>query len=171
MKIVGSRLLGINYDNSDYDFVELDLQDGSTYLDIVNEHFAPHRHCYHFNKDYRDRVARYEVEDENDLHFIYNPEDYRAGIISENPFNHIEKWLAALKRVNYRECPYFYNSRTEKWYKRFYHVVYNLECIKQNTLHIDQEGLDRVRKFHDKNDITDQDYEDVIREIITLVYE
>lgn len=106
MKLIGSRNLGINYENSDYDYVVLDDDvTGGTFGHIINDHFKEHHHCYHYNRDYRMKVARFEIEDVNDYQFVYNAEDYKAGLFDVNPFDYKAIWIEKLKTVDFY-CKY-----------------------------------------------------------------
>ena len=60
MKLIGSRNLGIHNENSDWDYAILDLKEGGTFRHIVNEKIGLKQHCYHYNKEYRYKVARFE---------------------------------------------------------------------------------------------------------------
>lgn len=146
MILIGSRNLGIDNEHSDYDYVELDAVSGGTFLEIQNERISKNEHCYHYNLEYRNKVAKFEIDDENDFQFIYNAEDYRAGVIDVNPFDYLDIWIEKLKSI---DCynNFFYSSTMDKYLKRFYHLVFNLECIHQNTLY---PNMDRVKMFHDK---------------------
>lgn len=162
MYLVGSRAIGVNYENSDYDYIELDLESGSTYEDRTNEHIEYKKHCYHFNKDYMYKVFQFEVEDTTDMMFMFNALHYNVGANPYNPFDYRDKWMARLKGIDYNGL--FFKSRTGRIRKRFYHIVFNLECLEQNTL---TPTLERVKMFHDMK-ATDADYEQIVQEIQNL---
>ena len=162
MYLVGSRAVGVNNENSDYDYLELDLSSGSTFNDRVNEHFEKKKHCYHYNRDYMYRVFRFEVEDEDDNMFLLNALHFNVGVNPFNPFDYRDKWVEKLKSTDYNG--HYFKSRYGTFLKRFYHVVFNLECLKQNTL---KPTLERVKRFHDMK-AEPEEYEQVILEIAGL---
>jgi hypothetical protein len=166
MKLIGSRNLGIHNETSDWDYVALDLTEGDTFQNIINERIGHLRHCYHFNKDYRYGIARFENTDENDWHFIYNAEDYKAGVIDVNPLEYREQWLHRLKTMDFYN-PYWFKHHFKTPSKKAYHIVYNLEILKVNSLDISDEAMARVKMFHDRQ-ATAEDYETIIREINEL---
>lgn len=166
MKLIGSRNLGINESNADWDYAILDLEEGGTFQHIQNDHFDKRKHCYHYNYDYRYRVARFEVDDANDWQFVYNPEDYKAGLIDVNPLDYRDKWVEKLKQLNLYHW-YWFNTRTHKPLKRVYHLVYNLEVLKANAIEITDEALQRVKKWHD-GDVTIEEYAALEEEINRL---
>lgn len=161
--MVGSRNLGIENENSDYDYVQLDLDKGGTFREIHNEFISKGVHCYHYNKEYRNKSAKFEVEDIDDFQFIYNAEDFRAGVIQDNPFDYKKQWIEKLKAMDFYHR-IFYAPHTKVFSKRFYHIVFNLECLKQNTLY---PTMERVKAFHDKK-VHNQDYLGIIEEIKQL---
>ena len=161
MWLVGSRLLGIENDKSDWDYV-MDDGIGVTYKDIVNEYLGEHKHCYHVSREYLDKVSRYQIEDNKDVVWVCNPINYVAGANYYNPFDYKSEWIKKLKNID-KENEYFI-SMIGKPLKRFWQVVYNLECLKQNTLHPD---MTLVKKFHDR-EATDEEFENVLMEISEL---
>lgn len=162
MYLIGSRNLGIENERSDWDYIEIDGR-GSTCRDIVNVHFDEHKHCYHAPKDYIEKVGRFEINDSADTLWVYNAEYYRTGLIEDNPLNYREIWVERLKNMDI-EKSYFWSQRMGKFMKRFYHVVYNVECLKENTLYPD---MTRVKLFHDRQ-ATQEDYESVLEDIQNL---
>ena len=166
MKLIGSRNLGIHNENSDWDYAILDLKEGGTFKDIVNEKIGPKQHCYHYNKEYRYKVARFESFDEFDWQFVFNAEDYIAGLIDINPFDYKDIWIEQLKKIDFYHS-YWFNFHRRLPFKRVYHIVYNLEALKENTLNISEEAMARVKKFHDRN-VSLEDYESIIEEIQAL---
>ena len=166
MKLIGSRNLGIHNENSDWDYAILDLKEGGTFRHIVNEKIGLKHHCYHYNKEYRYKVARFESFDEFDWQFVFNAEDYIAGLIDINPFDYKDVWIEQLKKIDFYHS-YWFNFHRRLPFKRVYHIVYNLEALKENTLNISEEAMARVKKFHDRN-ATLEDYEAIIEEIKAL---
>jgi hypothetical protein len=164
MKLVGSRILGINGPQSDYDLVELDGT-GSTYADITNEHLCPGFHCYHYPKEYRENLGKYIIPTEDDIQWIYNPEDYLAGVITDNPFDYEETWKSMLKNLDFHHH-LFYNQRTG-YKKKFYHIVYNLLSLENHSFDLDEEQLAYLKSFHDLT-AEPQDYEHVIKRIASV---
>lgn len=163
MFLIGSRNLGIEDSKSDYDYIELDLEKCDTYKDIQNIFIAPKQHCYHMSKEYIDRCAIYELQDPEDYTFIYNPEFYRVSAIDVYPFDYRDKWIEKLKAFNFYHYN-FYAPGIKKFSKNFYHIVFNLECLKQNTLY---PTMERVKLFHDMR-ASEKDYRKVIEEIMNL---
>ena len=127
MKLIGSRSLGIHNENSDYDYVVIEEGDG-TWEDIVNERLGNRRHCYHYPKGYRDRIAEFNCDAE-DYHWMHNAEDYMLGIIDINPFDYRDEWVSRLKELNLFD-DYWFNRRSKLPRKRVYHIVYCLEALK-----------------------------------------
>lgn len=166
MVLIGSRNLGVHNEFSDWDYAILDLEEGGTFHDIVNEKLEPKKHCYHYNKDYRYRVARFEIVGQTDWQFIFNAEDYRAGLIDINPFQYRDEWVKQLKQIEFYNH-YWFSPVRHLPLKRVYHIVYNLECLKENTLEVSEKALERVKKFHDR-EVTLEDYKAVIEQINTL---
>lgn len=166
MKLIGSRNLGIHNENSDWDYAILDLEEGGTFQQIQNDHFDKKKHCYHYNYDYRYRVARFEIDDDLDWQFVYNPEDYKAGLIDVNPLEFRDLWIDKLKRINFYHW-YWFNTRTHKPLKRVYHIVYNVEVLKEGSINVSETALERVKMWHDGK-CTLKDYEALIAEINSL---
>lgn len=166
MKLVGSRGLGIHNDWSDWDYAILDLEEGGTFQHIINEKLDNRKHCYHYNKDYMDKVARYEDMGEADWQFIFNPENYRTGLIDVNPFDYKVAWIKKLKEIDFYHMFWFSPIRRVP-NKRVYHIVFNLECLKENTLNVSEKALERVKQWHDNN-MTWDDYKSLIEEINNL---
>lgn len=166
MILIGSRNLGIECEWSDWDYAILDLEEGGTFHHIVNDRFEPQKHCYHYNKDYRYRVARFEQTGEYDWQFIYNAEDYKAGLIDINPFDYKEQWIEQLKLIDFYH-PYWFSVNRHVPLKRSYHIVYNLEVLKEGSLNISEEALKRVKRYHDR-EVSLKEYEDLIEEIKSL---
>lgn len=166
MVLIGSRNLGIHNNTSDWDYAILDLEEGGTFHHIVNEKLEPGKHCYHYNKEYRYKVARFESFDEFDWQFVFNAEDYIAGLIDVNPFDYRDKWVEQLKQIDFYHR-YWFNFNKRLPMKRVYHIVFNVEALKEGTLNVSETALNRVKKFHDK-DIAIEDYEALISEINAL---
>lgn len=166
MILIGSRNLGIHNSWSDWDYAILDLAEGGTFHHIVNEKLGPNQHCYHYNKEYRYKVARFESFDEFDWQFVFNAEDYIAGLIDINPLDYRDIWIEQLKKIEFFH-PYWFNFHRHTPLKRVYHIVFNLEVLKENTLNISEEAMSRVKKFHDRESSL-KDYEDIIEEIKAL---
>ena len=166
MKLIGSRNLCINNENADWDYAILDLEEGGTFRHIQNDHFDYRKHCYHYNYDYRYKVARFEIDDINDWQFVYNPEDYKAGLIDVNPLDYKDQWIERLKQLDFYNW-YWFNTRLHKPLKRVYHLAYNLEVLKEHTVNVSEMALGRVKRWHD-GQCTLQDYEDLIEQIKAL---
>lgn len=165
MKLVGSRNLGIHFENSDYDYVVIDDRDGG-WKDVVNERIDKNHHCYHYPKNYREQIAHFNVEHKDDFIWIYNAEDYKSGIIDVNPFDYKDKWIDMLKSMEFYHRSWFVpNLQIVR--KRVYHIVYNLECLKCNSLELDEKALSIVKEWHDGGK-TLEDYENLINEINSL---
>lgn len=166
MKLVGSRGLGIHNEWSDWDYAILDLEEGGTFHHIINEKLDTRKHCYHYNKEYMDKVARYEDVGDADWQFIFNPENYRAGLIDINPFQYRDAWIKNLKEIDFYHIFWFSPIRRVP-NKRVYHIVYNLECLKEGTIDISEEALERVKQWHNGN-VSFDDYTALIEAIKSL---
>lgn len=166
MKLVGSRGLGIHNEWSDWDYAILDLEEGGTFYHIINEKLGDRKHCYHYNKDYMDMVAKYEDVGEADWQFIFNPENYRANLIDVNPFDYRDAWIDKLKSIDFYHMFWFSPIRRVP-NKRVYHIVFNLECLKEGTLNVSEKALERVKQWHDGLCSLKQ-YETLIEEINEL---
>lgn len=165
MKLVGSRALGLNGERSDYDYVAVDLEKCESYEDVVNEKLGEKSHCYHFSKAFLERLARYEAGP-HELYYIFNPVNYLAGVIDVNPLDYRDAWISLLKQTDFHQM-WFQSQLTKKFKKRFYHVVFNYFALLENTLHISDEHMAVVRRFHDKV-ATIQEGEDIINLIKNL---
>lgn len=166
MILIGSRNLGINNENADWDYAILDLEEGGTFQHIQNDHFEYRKHCYHYNYDYRYKVARFEIDDDLDWQFVYNAEDFKAGLIDVNPFDYRDKWVEKLKTINFYHW-YWFNTRTHLPLKRAYHIVYNVEVLKEGSINLSETALKRVKDWHDGLYSLKQ-YEALIEEINEL---
>lgn len=162
MKLIGSRNIGINTDFSDFDYVEIDDREGGR-DDVYNERITPIHHCYHYPKDYRMKVALYDTDD-NDYTWLYNPEDYKAGVITINPFEHRDKWITKLKTIDLFS-PFFFIRG--KIVKRTYHLIYNLEALKEGSVLLSDLALERVKKWH-RGNVSFNDLEALKKEIMAL---
>ena len=162
MKLIGSRALGIHNEKSDFDYVVLDDRDGGL-KDIINKGINQHTHCYHYPRKYREQIAHFNVEQKNDYIWLYNAEDYNYGIIDINPFEYREKWIELMKNIEWYS-KYWFIPNVKIVRKRVYHIVYNFECLKANSVHIDAEALSRVKEWHDGKKSL-EDYKNLIEEI------
>lgn len=161
MKLIGSRSLGINSENADYDYVQIDDGDGN-WENITNERLEVRKHCYHYPKEYRNRIAQFNI-DEDDYHWIYNAEDYMLGIININPFDYKDEWIRRIKELNLFDEMWFIR-RSKLPRKRIYHLIYNIEAIKNNSVILSETSLKRVKEWHDGN-TTLEDIKDLKTEI------
>lgn len=146
MKLIGSRNLKIHTDFSDFDYVEIDDRLGGR-DDVYNEHINPLHHCYHYPKDYRMKVAIYDTDDD-DYNWIYNAEDYKAGVIDINPFDYKDKWISKIKSIDLFSSQFFLRGIIRK---KTYHIVYNLEVLKEGSVFLSDLALERVKKWHRGN--------------------
>ena len=162
MKLIGSRNLNIHTDFSDFDFAEIDDRQGGR-DDVYNEHITPIHHCYHYPKDYRMKVAHYDT-DEDDYNWIYNPEEYKAGLITINPFDYKDLWISKLKSLDLFSPQFFLRGIIRK---KSYHIVYNLEVLKEGSTNISEQSLERVRQWH-RGNVSFEDYKALINEIKDL---
>lgn len=160
MKLIGSRNLNIHNENSDYDYVIIEDRE-----DIINERLSKKSHCYHYPVSYKNQLARFIVQD-NDFRWIFNAEDYKGGVIDINPFDYLEQWVSLLKQVNLFDDLYF-NKRFKSPRKLIYHIVYNVEVIKAKSFELDEDALNRVKKWHD-GDVTIEEYAALEEEINRL---
>lgn len=158
MILIGSRGLGIHTDFSDYDYVAIDDVEG---VEVWNERITPIHHCYHYPKDYRDRLARF-VED--DWKWIFNAEDYMLGVIDVNPFDYKEAWISHLKTLDMFSELFYINGRPRK---KTYHIVYNVESLKEGSVKLSERAIERVKLFHD-GIASLEDYKTLISEINNL---
>lgn len=165
--LIGSRLVGVNNPDSDYDYVELVNNGGGFYRHLVNISLSLNAHCFYYNREYRERIGRFAIEHDDDYRFIFNVIDHMAGALKVDPFQYMEEWVKHLKKLNVYD-EYFYDSNECKYRKRFYNVVFNLECIKKGDTDISPEARMRVKRFHDLI-ATELEWEAVINEIKELV--
>lgn len=146
MYLVGSRGLGVNTDFSDYDYVEIDEKQGGR-GDMYNQRIAPKQHCYHYPQNYLMEVAVYDTDD-GDYNWIYNPLHFKVGLISINPFDHKDKWIAKLKSLDLYSDFFFSRGIIRK---RTYHLIYNLEVLKEGSVFLSETALERVKQWHRGN--------------------
>lgn len=163
MYLAGSRNIGVHNKHSDFDYAVIDDREG---YEIINERIDKKHHCYHYPKKYRDDVAHFNVERTDDFIWLYNVEDYKSGLIDVNPFDYKEKWIGMLKTMDFFNRVFFIpNVKIIK--KRVYHIVYNLECLKANSIYLNEEATSRVKEWHDAPK-TLEEYHKVIQEIQKL---
>lgn len=165
--LMGSRAMGVSSELSDYDWVCLDdTLTGMTFQDgMINDHFKKGEHCYHFGYDYFETIINFNTG-EGDYCFLYNPMYFRVGLSNVNPFDMREKWIEKIKALDLN-CNYFWFHHKDKPRKRMYWVVYNVYCLKENTLTPSDEAMALVQKFHDKESTTD-DFNNLLDEIKNL---
>lgn len=159
---IGSRLFGLHTDESDYDYVEVDLESG----EMTNDHFDVGKHCFHYNREYLDRAARFEIDNKEDFQFVYNAIDYVIGIININPFDYRDKWIEKLKGIDFRHL-YWWSNIRQSYRKVFYNVVYNLEVLKSGSFDVTDEMKAKLQRFHDL-EATQEEYEEILSEIREL---
>lgn len=162
MKLIGSRNLNIHTDFSDFDFAEIDDRQGGR-DDVYNEHITPIHHCYHYPKDYRMKVAHYDT-DEDDYNWIYNPEEYKAGLITINPFDYVDLWITKLKSMDLFSPQFFLRGKIRK---KAYHIVYNVEVLREGVFSLSEKALERVKQWH-RGDVTIEDLTSLKKEIMDL---
>lgn len=165
MKLIGSRNIGIHSEWSDYDYATIDIGRTGGRQDITNEQLARRQHCYHYPEDYRARVAVFET-DEDDFNWIYNAEEFKAGLITTNPLDYKAEWIGLLKTIDFF-TPLWWHPRLHIPRKRVWHIVYNLEVIKEGTTDLSEQALTRVRQWHDGN-VDKDEYQALIEEIKAL---
>lgn len=164
--LTSSRLIGVHSPRSDYDYIEIVENGGGYYKYLVNIAMSPNSHCFYINRKYAEETAKFMIRDPKDYHFIYNAEDFRSGALSISPFEREELWRVNLKRIDFKD-KFLYDHVRNLYSKRFYHVVYNLECIKEHTLIVSDEAIERIKRFHDLI-ATEEEYQEVLNEIQNL---
>lgn len=165
MYLIGSRNIGVHNEHSDYDYATIDEDRNGGVKDVYNEKIDKRKHCYHYPKDYRERLAKWEYED-GDWNWLYNIEEYKSGLITINPFEYMDKWIAAIKNLDLFSSP-FWNIRIHKPKKRIYHLIYNIEVIKNKSIDLPNEAIERIKRWK-YGDVTLKDYDVLKGEIMAL---
>lgn len=162
MALIGSRALGVGKQTSNYDYLELDLENMTSMEDMTITRNKMDK-TFHISQDFANSAMTFQLTGNDEKFCIYNAVNYKSGAYSINPLDNVSAFTQMLKNLDYTS-DYFWNNNIEVVSKYFYFVVYDLECIRENTL---EPNMDRVRSFYSRCVQKDY-YNEIVAEIMAL---